>query len=185
MLEVIYNYEDKKSSRYPCLSIDWITQFEMEYLRKKYSNYENAIDELSEVNLGGNSDDWFNAQTEVQDEFSDLDSTDSADNLDDLFGDESLSDLFEENKEDVSLDELMSIVEEDDIENEIADNKSVFNGDKIPLFVGDEKIMEAKLNSDLIIDLNHFFKRKWELQMSEDESIVIDNKFIIENVLRL
>ena len=49
MLE-IDNYADIDENKYPCLSIDWITDFEKRFIQEKFSNYNSSLDEISDLN---------------------------------------------------------------------------------------------------------------------------------------
>lgn len=218
MLE-IDNYEDRQENKYPCISIDWITDFERRYIQEQFSNYNNSLDELSALNNAGTtSDDLYLSEGESQSEtnvesFEDFFSgTDAGfdlqreDDFDDFFSDNgsnpanlfseeglednSFDDIFGDedttNEEDVSLDELLSIVDEplNNSSNKETKDRTLF-GSKLPIYVDGEKIAEAPLNRESLRILNHFFKRKWCVEISEESSESVDETFIIKNVFNL
>lgn len=219
MLE-IDNYEDRQENKYPCISIDWITDFERRYIQEQFSNYNNSLDELSALNNAGTtSDDLYlnegesknetdvesfedffggtNAGFDLQREndfddfFPNIDS--NAANLfseegledssfDDIFGEENIT-----SEEEVSLDELLSIVDEplNNSSNKGALEERTLFGSKLPIYVDGDKIAEAPLNRESLRILNHFFKRKWCVKTSEVSSELVDENFIIRNVFNL
>lgn len=198
MLEFLDNYENRTESKYPCISIDWVTSFEIQYIQNNFSNYSNSLDELSEINNYRNdSEDLYSG--------SKLESSEDLEGFDEFFGSETFEDenmdstvdefsaFFgdleetESNAEEVSLEELLSISNESSEREETiepTDNKSVFDV-KLPVFVNDEKISEVVLCRNTLNVLNHYFKRKWILEISEDEKEEISEDFILRNILRL
>lgn len=206
MLE-IDNYADIDENKYPCLSIDWITDFEKRFIQEKFSNYNSSLDEISDLNNStGTLDELympggeFDNEADVEDTESiedlfggieaglDLQSEDGFDDIfsDDgfgIFGNESLS----SDTDDVSLDELMSIVDEPlsnrEPEKDVK-TREIF-GDRLPIYVDNEKIAEAVLNKESLSILNHFFKRKWVLEISEIQTEELNEEFIIKNIFNL
>lgn len=109
-------------------------------------------------------------------------SEEQEDTFNDLFEDT----LVEEDEEKVSLEELMSIVGEPPITEKSSDERvrDIFSS-KLPIYVLDEKIAEAKLTNESLKILNHFFRRKWVLEKSETSNEIIDDTFLIKNVFNL
>lgn len=209
MLE-IDNYADIDENKYPCLSIDWITDFEKRFIQEKFSNYNSSLDEISDLNNStGTLDELYMPGGEFDDE-ADVEDTES---IEDLFGgieagldlqsEDGFDDIFSDDGEDgfgifsneslssdtddVSLDELMSIVDEPLSNREPEKNvksREIF-GDRLPIYVDNEKIAEAVLNKESLSILNHFFKRKWVLEISEIQTEELNEEFIIKNIFNL
>lgn len=209
MLE-IDNYADIDENKYPCLSIDWITDFEKRFIQEKFSNYNSSLDEISDLNNStGTLDELYMPGGEFDNE-ADVEDTES---IEDLFGgieaglylqsEDGFDDIFSDGGEDgfgifgseslssdadeVSLDELMSIVDEPlsnrEPEKDVK-SREIF-GDRLPIYVDNEKIAEAVLNKESLSILNHFFKRKWVLEISEIQTEELNEEFIIKNIFNL
>lgn len=209
MLEFLDNYENKDESRYPYLHIDWLTNFEIQFIQNKFSNYSNSLLELSELNGSNEMNSLYenssNVDSSNEDSLSeDLDGSAGAfdgffsddmntvadmDTVTDMDLDSGFGDIFGDNsaeEEEISLDELLSISESDEhYAKKSSEEKSDIFDCKLPVFVGDEKITEAYLNADTLKCLNHFFKRNWVLRLSETENVVLNGDFIIKNILNL
>lgn len=216
MLEFLDNYENRAELRYPCITIDWVTDFEIQYIRDKFSNYSNSLDELSKLNKGDYEDDLssdlydendFDVESSYEgtesdlwsiDDFNNSEEVEVGDPFENVFGEieefsteeDPFTDVFgsnnERSEEDITLNELLEISENIDEEDtgKKKEKVDVFV-DKLPVFVNDEKIAEVNLNKETLKVLNHFFKRKWLLEYSEEEKVDISEEFLIKNILRL
>lgn len=205
MLDV-FNYEGKQINLYPQIWIDWLTPHEIQFIRDNNNELEQNLNsmfsdedvEVSNENEMTNSKEELDMQ--VEDFFGEEIENSFGEEIEDPFGEE-IEDPFGEGVEEFLIENNEIREEEEEFLSEIenlikesegvvesskdTEKKDVFLLQSIPVFVGEEKIADLALDINTLKLLNMFIKRKWVLKMSESESIVMDDEFLIKNALKL
>ena len=189
MLDV-FNYEGKQINLYPQIWIDWLTPHEIQFIRDNNNELEQNLNSMfadEDVEVS-NENEMPNSQEELGTELEDF----FGEEIEDPFGDEIGDFLIENNKireeEEEFLSEIENLIKESEevVESpKDTEEKDVFLLQSIPVFVGEEKIADLPLDIYTLKLLNMFMKRKWVLKMSESESVVMDDEFLIKNALKL
>ena len=197
MLDV-FNYEGKQINLYPQIWIDWLTPHEIQFIRDNNNELEQNLNSMfadEDVEVS-NENEMPNSQeelgTELEDFFGEEIEDPFGEEIEDPFGDEIGDFLIENNEireeEEEFLSEIENLIKESEevVESpKDTEEKDVFLLQSIPVFVGEEKIADLPLDIYTLKLLNMFIKRKWVLKMSENESVVMDDEFLIKNALKL
>lgn len=193
MLDV-FNYEGKQINLYPQIWIDWLTPHEIQFIRDNNNELEQNLNSMfadEDVEVS-NENEMPNSQeelgTELEDFFGEEIEDPFGDEIEDPFGDFLIENNEIREEEEEFLSEIENLIKESEevVESpKDTEEKDVFLLQSIPVFVGEEKIADLPLDIYTLKLLNMFMKRKWVLKMSESESVVMDDEFLIKNALKL
>lgn len=184
MLECISNYEDSAKSLYPRIYIDWITPSEIKYLSEKYSALDNALDIISQHNVGtdyadntslgsdetsdGDKDSWSISDLITENDYESEVDNDFGNDLSTAF-----NDLFDDTENSGSFENTLDSGFGNDFDNLFGDDEASLSNKNNDLDSEDDKMFDELM--DIVSGLD---SENTEESSSETVVDIFENKNI-------